>query len=187
MGLQKEYNAGIQNEVTMEQTITFNGKTYRSLEDMPPEVRQAYESLIQIMADQNQNGVPDLFEGQLSRQVRSTRTTNIVYNGQSYNNLNELPPEARAKYEAFMGQWDTDHNGLPDFAEKLMGGSAPTPANPPSSRPMQEPAFSQSPSIPVSPTIEPEPTGLSFGILAAMLLFVLCLGAVAFYILYTQL
>lgn len=171
----------------MEGNILFNGKTYRSVEDMPPEVRQTYESLMQIMADQNQNGVPDLFEGQLSRQVRNTRTTDIVYNGQSYNHLDELPPEARAKYEAFMGKWDTDHNGLPDFAEKLMGGSAPTPANPPSSQPMQEPTFSQSPSIPVSPTIEPERTGLRFGILSAALLFLLCLGAVAFYILYTQL
>jgi hypothetical protein len=141
------------------------------------------------MADKNQNGVPDLFEGQLSRQVRSTRTTNILYNGQSYNNLDELPPEARAKYEAFMGKWDTDHNGLPDFAEKLMGGSTPTPANPPSSQPPREPVFSQSPAIPVSPApaTEPEHTGLPFGILASALLLLLCLGAVAFYILYTQL
>lgn len=173
----------------MEENIIFNGKTYRSVDDMPPDVRQAYESLMQIMADKNQNGVPDLFEGQLSRQVQSTRTTNIIYNGQSYNNLDELPPEARAKYEAFMGKWDTDRNGLPDFAEKLMGGSAPTPANPPPSQSVRAPVISQPSAFPVSasPTIEPERTGLRFGILAAALLFMLCLGAIAFYILYTQL
>lgn len=171
----------------MEENILFNGITYRSVNDMPPEVRQTYESLMEIMADKNQNGVPDLFEGQLGRQVQRTQTTNIVYNGQSYNNLNELPPEARAKYEAFMGKWDQDHNGLPDFAEKLMGGTSSMPANPPASQPLAEPAFPQSVAIPTSPTIEPEHTGLRFGILALALLFMLCLGAIVFYILYTQL
>ncbi len=44
--------------------IIFNGKEYASPEEMPPDVRQAYNQAIGIMlADANQNGIPDIFEG----------------------------------------------------------------------------------------------------------------------------
>ena len=45
-------------------SITVNGQTYRSVEEMPPDVRQTYEQLMSRMrADVNQNGIPDVFEG----------------------------------------------------------------------------------------------------------------------------
>ena len=88
----------------MQQKITFNGKTYERLEDMPPEIRQAYESVMQVLADQNQNGVPDLFEGTLGKQTNLARST-ILYEGQAYERIDQLPPEAREKYERMMGQW----------------------------------------------------------------------------------
>lgn len=165
----------------MTENILFNGKTYRSLEDMPPGVRQAYESVMQVLADKNQNGLPDLFEGALR-----TQHTSLVYNGQSYERLEDLPPEARERYEKMMGEWDRDRNGIPDFAERF--AAAITPAADPR-LPPRESVFSQSPAIPVSPapSIEPEHTGLRFGILAAALLFMLCLGAAVIYFLYTRL
>ncbi|MBI3173941.1 MAG: hypothetical protein HYZ25_09490 [Chloroflexi bacterium] len=171
----------------MEQKITFNGKTYDSLEQMPPNVRQAYESVMQVLADKNQNGVPDLFEGTINAQATNAR---IVFNGQAYEHIDQLPPEAREKYEKVMGQWDKDHNGIPDFAERIASIGLPSAPASTSSLPPSEPTFSQSTAIPVSPSapnLEPEQTGLRFGILAVMLLALLCMGGLALWFLSTQL
>ena len=171
----------------MEQKITFNGKTYDSLEQMPPDIRQAYESVMQVLADKNQNGVPDLFEGAVNAQTTNAR---IVFNGQVYEHLDQLPPEAREKYEKVMGQWDKDHNGIPDFAERIATMGLPSAPASTSSLPPSEPTFSQPTAIPVSPSapnLEPEQTGLRFGVLAIVLLALLCLGALALWFLSTQL
>jgi hypothetical protein len=43
--------------------ITFDGKTYRSIDDMPPNVRRSYEDVAEMMADRDGDGVPDMLEG----------------------------------------------------------------------------------------------------------------------------
>ena len=44
--------------------IIFNGKEYSSPEDMPPEVRRIYDNaMTTVFADQNRDGIPDLFQG----------------------------------------------------------------------------------------------------------------------------
>ena len=43
--------------------ISFNGKTYNSLEEMPADQRAAYEQVMSFMKDENNNGIPDMFEG----------------------------------------------------------------------------------------------------------------------------
>jgi len=45
-------------------TITVNGQTYTSVDEMPPDVRRQYEQVMSLMADRNQDGVPDILEGQ---------------------------------------------------------------------------------------------------------------------------
>ena len=47
------------------QIFSLDGKNYTSLEEMPPEVRRAYEQSIRVLADANQDGVPDILEGVL--------------------------------------------------------------------------------------------------------------------------
>ena len=44
-------------------TITVNGQTYNSVDEMPPDVRRQYEQVMSLMADRNNNGVPDIMEG----------------------------------------------------------------------------------------------------------------------------
>ena len=44
-------------------TITVNGRTYASVDEMPPDVRRQYEQVMSLMADRNNNGVPDILEG----------------------------------------------------------------------------------------------------------------------------
>jgi hypothetical protein len=48
--------------------INFNGQTYASLDEMPPEARQAFEramSALNVLGDRNQNGIPDIVESAL--------------------------------------------------------------------------------------------------------------------------
>ena len=43
--------------------IKVNGKTYKSVDEMPPDVRRQYEQAMQtMMADRDRNGVPDILE-----------------------------------------------------------------------------------------------------------------------------
>lgn len=104
-------------------TITFNGKTYNSLDEMPPEVRAQYQTLSGILADKNQNGVPDIMENLMGSST-VIQTGTIIYDGKTYTSINDLPPEARAKYEAAMGKLvDADHNGVPDVIENAVKNS----------------------------------------------------------------
>jgi hypothetical protein len=79
--------------------ILFNGKTYTSLEEMPANERQAYESMFQIFTDKNGNGIPDFLEGDVAKNVMTSFTNVVNYDGKVYNGLNELPLEARQKVE----------------------------------------------------------------------------------------
>ena len=44
-------------------TITLNGRTYNSVEEMPPDVREQFEKAMSLLADKNNNGIPDALEG----------------------------------------------------------------------------------------------------------------------------
>jgi hypothetical protein len=44
-------------------TITVNGRPYSSPEEMPPEVREQFEKAMSMLADKNNNGIPDALEG----------------------------------------------------------------------------------------------------------------------------
>lgn len=107
--------------------INFNGKTYNSLDEMPPEARQAYEQAMALLADQDGNGLPDFVEGLLKGQgadalkplnVLSAAHTQIVFNGQTYSSVDQMPPEARQAYEKAMGAFDQNRNGVPDALEQ---------------------------------------------------------------------
>jgi hypothetical protein len=108
--------------------IIFNGKTYNSIDDMPPEARQAYEKALALLADQNANAVPDFLDGLLNGQAPgegleplntfATVSTQIVHNGQTYASLDEMPAEARRAYEQAMAAFDRDRNGVPDAFEQ---------------------------------------------------------------------
>lgn len=109
--------------------IVVNGKTYNSLDEMPPEMRLSYEQALKILGDKDQNGVPDAFERALGINTSDSQTTEIQANstqfisdGKVYSSASELSPEARAKYEQAMAKLgpvlaDANGNGTPDLLE----------------------------------------------------------------------
>jgi len=173
--------------------IVIDGKRYKSVDEMPADIRQKYESAMQGLnknqnglpdmlensnpfGDKNQNGIPDTFEGLVSNGMSSTR---IIADGKTYNSLDELPPEIRAKYEQAMSSMDANRNGVPDFIEGMLNVPMPTTksASPGFGTP-NPPTVSSKP-IPVSSTIEPESTGGWMMALLGIAAVGLCLIGVA--------
>jgi hypothetical protein len=76
-------------------TITVNGQTYKSVEEMPPDVRKIYESMIsRLTEDKDGDGVPDVLQGKGGNSVVQKSTRSVVFSKQ-YNSPEEVPPELR--------------------------------------------------------------------------------------------
>ena len=79
-------------------SFTVNGRTYSSLDEMPPEVRRDFEETMRkLTADRDGNGVPDIFEGTAEssdqKSVVVTRTT--VLNHADLRGIDDLSPELK--------------------------------------------------------------------------------------------
>lgn len=120
--------------------IIFNGKTYNSVEEMPANEREAYQSMFQIFKDENGNGIPDFLEGDVAKNVMTAFSSNVVFNGKVYTNMDELPPQARQKLNDAMGK--LTQLGI---VTNLPGGQAGSPGIRPS-QPLlqQEPVIQES-------------------------------------------
>ena len=80
--------------------IQFNGKTYNDIAEMPATDRQAYEQLMETFKDENQDGIPDIFQGDVvSNIVEAISTTNILVNGKQGGRLNQMTQEQRIRLE----------------------------------------------------------------------------------------
>lgn len=128
--------------------IVIDGKTYNSISEMPADVRARYEQAMStlkdqdgnripdalegsnILADKNHNGIPDVIENTPGAPLVAN-SIKVLLDGQEYTSLDDLPPEARAKYEQAMGALDANRNGMPDFMEGFIGMQAnqPHPVN----------------------------------------------------------
>ncbi len=179
--------------------IVIDGKTYKSVEEMPEDVRRNYESAMSQLADndrngipdvldnltdladQNKNGMPDALEGMVSNIISSS--TKIIANETEYNSLDELPPDIRAKYEQAMGTLDANRNGVPDFFEGMMN----TPGQMSNMQHSQAMSTPRAPTpIPASPNIEPDATSrwvlAMFGIVLIGVCVVGAIGAWYFFL-----
>lgn len=156
--------------------IVIDGKTYKSVGEMPPEVRARYEQAMRAFPRPQETSATSLpleFNGEDgSLTVTSTK---FIVDGKEYNSLEELPPEARARYEQAMDALDANRNGLPDFLEGMFG-TPPQPSASPAATttPPQRPA--SSPPMPVAtPAISPDTTSGWMLVLLGGFLAVLCL------------
>jgi hypothetical protein len=173
--------------------IVIDGKTYNSVDEMPPDIRQKYEQAMRSLGDANNNQIPDAFETMnifadkdkdgvpdvlenLAAGHATVSTMKIIVDGKEFNGLENLPPEARARYEEAMGKLDANRNGIPDFAEGMINSAnqnvmsvASTTAEAPR----------RSTPLPVSPTITPDTSNGLMLVLAGLFIFLLCVVAAA--------
>lgn len=117
--------------------IVIDGRTYNRVDEMPPEIRQKYEQAMRSLGDANHNQIPDAFETMnifadkdkdgvpdVLENIRAghavVNSMKIIIDGKEFDGLENLPPEARARYEEAMGKLDANRNGIPDFAEGMI-------------------------------------------------------------------
>ncbi len=173
--------------------IIVDGKTYHSVEEMPPEIRQKYELAMRalgdangnqipdvlegmnILADQNKNGKPDLLENLTTSNV-VVKSTKIILDGKEFSSIEHLPPEARARYEQAMGKLDANRNGIPDFIEGMVNTTDQT-ANAPTSLGTAAPP--RSTPLPIGPTTTSEVSNGWRLALAGLFVALLCLVGTA--------
>jgi hypothetical protein len=171
--------------------IVIDGKTYKSVEEMPPDIRQKYEQAMQslgdangnripdafetanILADKDKNGVPDILENLVAGQA-VVNSMKIIVDGKEFNGIENLPPEVRARYEAAMGKLDANQNGIPDFVEGMMKAKNQTSSS--STSFAAETPRSSTP-LPVSPTIAPDTSNGLMLALAGLFIFLVCVVA----------
>jgi hypothetical protein len=146
--------------------ISFNGKTYNSLEEMPADQRAAYDAVMNFMKDENNNGIPDMFEGDVMQKMMGMAGTRVLINGQEMQSVEALSPEAKAKFDKAMtklSQLGFIPQGV--SSQPVRPAWQATPQMAPS-----EPAFTQSPSfIQSSPPAITEDSGSRTGIIIASL------------------
>jgi hypothetical protein len=167
-------------------SIVVNGKTYSDPDEMPPEIRQAYEQAMGALADKNQNGIPDILEGlQQSENVSvqfpslQVNSTQFIADGKVYTSMDDLPPEAREKYQqalAKMGQVmaDANQNGVPDIFENVPRKQAETPTL------TANPDLMQDSYAPVVSEVKPGGKGMRVAgiFIGVLLILVIILGAI---------
>ncbi len=172
--------------------IVVNGKSYSSLDEMPPEVRQEYEQAMGMLADKDQDGLPDVFEGMLGAGNVNVQTptvvgsTQFVVDGKVYSSVDELPLDARQKYDRALGKMgplmsDANQNGMPDIFDSMFS-TQPAPSTPPAaSTPATTPSrplLDETPTDNVEATPNYRGTLIFAGIVIVVLLIVLlALGA----------
>jgi hypothetical protein len=91
--------------------ITVNGVEYDSVEAMPADVRRQYERAMNMLADRDKDGVPDMLEGsQLSVSgdernliISSVTTTRFEIDGKTVESLEDLPPDLREAFRSRSG------------------------------------------------------------------------------------
>jgi hypothetical protein len=88
--------------------ITINGRTYASVDEMPADVRRQYEAAMHFMA-KSHSAVANASAGDVSisttgsgpgHTFKTVATSRIEYNGREYAHWEELPPDARAAFQA---------------------------------------------------------------------------------------
>jgi hypothetical protein len=81
--------------VSVKRKFIVRGKEYKSVEEMPPEIRQAYEKV--LAASSKANSPKSLV---LSR-------TRIIFDGQEYESIEAMPRDVRQAYDRVMKALET--------------------------------------------------------------------------------
>ncbi len=81
--------------VNVKRKFKINGKEYNSIEEMPPDIRKAFEK-----AMASQEGIV----GQINSTVIQTK---IIFNGTEYRNIDAMPQDVRQLYEKVLKAAET--------------------------------------------------------------------------------
>jgi hypothetical protein len=131
--------------------ININGQSYTTWEDVPEDIRKQVAAKL---PDANQNGVPDVFEGDLSSLANlanaQTTFTSISVDGQPVSSLGQLPPEVQEMLRNTLGIVQPGSVAAPPPGTPAAPGVAP----PNAAWPLQ-PGQVMLNGVPTTPGVEP--------------------------------
>ncbi len=117
-------------KINVKKTFKINGKEYHSVEEMPEDVRKAYEKAMGGLRSAVGNKI--VFNGKEYHSVeempedarqayekamagaRVIVRNKIIFNGQEYDSIEAMPPDARQMYESIMNA--AKGGALPDIS-----------------------------------------------------------------------
>ena len=101
--------------------IEFNGKTYNDVAEMPATERQAYEQLMAAFKDENQDGIPDIFQGDVVSNIIKAASTSVLVDGKHVSGLSQMTQEQRINLEKGMSMLKKLGviSEMPDFESRL--------------------------------------------------------------------
>jgi hypothetical protein len=77
--------------VEVTRKIVFNGREYASVDEMPPDVRKAYDEAMQLFADADHDGIPDIVQ----KHGVGIHTTRVELKG----GIEDLPGALKASFQ----------------------------------------------------------------------------------------
>jgi len=99
--------------------IHFNGKTYNDLAEMPATEREAYDQLMAIFKDEDQDGTPDIFQGDVVGNIIEVvkKTSGDPEKAAA---LEQMSPEMRARISKGVAKlYELGLlSGMPDFPQE---------------------------------------------------------------------
>lgn len=93
--------------ITLKTKIRVNGKEYASVEDMPADVRHAYERALSTMGGGKSHSTFQLVRRPGDSQTASS--SKIVINGQEYASVDQMPTDVRRLYDGVVATLEGDH------------------------------------------------------------------------------
>jgi len=128
--------------ISVKTKIRVNGQDYSSVEDMPPDIRQAYERAMATMPGARHSGLLDTLEKGIRANTQTVPNAKVIFNGQEYSSVDQMPANLRQLYQAVMATIESDAAVAPKTGGAVQaisqsdsgGGSFPTPTTPRSVR-----------------------------------------------------
>lgn len=158
--------------------IHFNGKTYNDLAEMPATEREAYDQLMEIFKDEDQDGTPDIFQGDVVGNIIEV-VKKASGDPEGVAALEQMPPEMRARISKGVARL---------YELGLISGAPDLPEDWPFSSSDKGPSWEDAeirPSKPIiqSPSVIQEESGSRVGVIFLILILALCVfGGIVYYL-----
>jgi hypothetical protein len=93
--------------ISVKTKIRVNGQDYASVDDMPPGIRQAYARALATMAGDKHGGLLDTLEKGMRPNAQTASNAKVIFNGQEYSSVAQMPANVRHLYQAVMATIET--------------------------------------------------------------------------------
>jgi hypothetical protein len=126
-GVMMTLKFAVKGNINIKRRIIVNGTEYAGVEEMPDDVRHAYEQAMAGAGHEVQGITP------------AGPQTRVVFNGREYASLDEMPAEVRTLYNAAMAA--VDAHGSVEFGVGKSHASTPAPVGPAGGVAPQQPSM----------------------------------------------